>query len=380
LTFRVKKKTTFGALLSILTSLIIIILIISSSLDFFLSNTFTKESLIINPNLGFEKFYLSASIFFPNPSSINYCSNTIINSTGLIGDLKSVSYYNQSTFNCISTWSCSNCSVNGFSQEICYNYVDNTNSPIFTNVFFTEILFTSVIKGYNYVINNTILSPDNIIHGNLPSYVYVSLFNSIYKQLISNKFSPILYLLNYLGPILNDVYSFGLIGFITGNKLQTNNILEINSNTMTICYSIKFSPSIYYIEQDYKQNALNFFSQIASLTSICIFIFSLLFCCIDRVNVFITSKIKKKKKNLSIEKNSDVLKNGIILNQENIVGQKNQILINNDNFSEKNVNNENDLIIKLLNELSSKLIDVNSSNEIIEKEIQSFMKISEDYN
>ncbi len=85
-----------------------------------------------------------------------------------------------------------------------------------------------------------------------------------------------------------------MFGFYSGNQLQTSNSLSSTVNGYSICYYINFSPSIYFIEQDYKQTLLNFIAQIASLTSITIFFFTLFYYLVDRINQYIISKREGK--------------------------------------------------------------------------------------
>jgi hypothetical protein len=165
----------------------------------------------LKPNLKFQPFFISGSIIIPNTNTNNFCDNVDITSQGFIGDIKS-NIINQDF--CISSWNCSNCNVNGLSQEICYNFIDSKQT-IFTNFFLYELKFSSVINNNYYVLNGTILL-NEVLNGNSPSYIYVFLFKSIYKTLFGNNIGPLLHFLDYIGPIIPDYFSYGLFGFISG--------------------------------------------------------------------------------------------------------------------------------------------------------------------
>jgi hypothetical protein len=283
-----------GTLFSFIVLLIIVILIVATTLDFFISNTQIKNSLILNPNLKFENFIIFGSISIPD--SINYCSNSLIDSIGFNGDIIKSFSFNKTTNMCTGFWNCTNCNIVGFSQQICYNFNDN-NQPVFTNSFDYDIKLKSVIQDYFYIMNGTFITSDQIIYGKSPSYIYISIYKSLYKTLFANNFSPLIRLVDYFSPIITDNNSFGLFGLINGFLFQTEKSLIKDVNSFSICYSFELSPAIYFINQDFKQKALNYFGQIIALILGTISFFGLIYQNIDRLfqNILYYLNLGKKK-------------------------------------------------------------------------------------
>jgi hypothetical protein len=281
-----------GSLFTLFSIWLVSLILISSVMDFFLSNTIVVESLSLNTGYKNNNLFMSAGMIIPSSSS--FCSNTNITSIGFGGQINTSNIYDSNTTFCKTFLNCTNCALQGFTQQICYDYKGTYESPAYSPIAFYDIKLSSIISDNLYKINGSILNSNQIMTGDQPTIIVVSLFRSVYKVLIGYSFAPIIHLLDFFIPVIKDPLSYGMVGHVVEKSYSTSE--AIMGTGFQVCYSFQLSPTIYYLEQQSKQSTLNFLAQIFSLSSASFILLTLFFNICDRFNKFIIPKIKKKKK------------------------------------------------------------------------------------
>lgn len=290
---RIKKPTNMGSLYGFLALIIIIFLLTGSFLDFLITNAFEKESLILADNRYQSDNTISIAMSIPN-SKTNCNRNSItISTSGFTGKNAKIRtnitqntntiLKETNTSSCDLTFACKDCQLGGFQQNVCFT-ISGSNS--YTSHIFYNINMTSVITNYkgereNHTLSGYLAPETNTLFYGKTTTLYISTFNSNFTTLPSFG-GAILHIADYFSNDPIDPTTQGLIGVLSGYTLgvvDNNSSLTMDSSNppLPICFTFSTSSTTFVIEQVLKQTTLNFLSQIASLASSIILLFSILF-------------------------------------------------------------------------------------------------------
>jgi hypothetical protein len=295
---KIKKKSTLGAIFTFFAIFAMILLAITTTMSFFLNNTILTESLSLSSIYNNPNLFISASISVPDQS--NFCNRTSISYTGYTGIINTNLYFESNSSKCTLYWNCSNCNINSIFQDICYSY-SNVINPAYTPIIFYELKYSSVINNQNYILNGSLSKDGEVFFGNEATNIFVSSYYSIYQTLLAGEFNPVLLILNYIGPIIKNINSYGMVSFITNTKLSTKPNLDSSSKGFSVCYKSNLSPAKFLSVQSSRQTFLNYIFQLCTLLTSTFTIFSFFFTGFDRVNKFVVPKIKKRNRNKKIK-------------------------------------------------------------------------------
>jgi hypothetical protein len=208
---RRKVSTSTGALFSSIALIIIVALIISSTVDFFYSNTITQQSLALNGttsnNLIIKDTVSSLTIFQGSP----FCSKTQITTQNINGNGNLSTSISNSTGNCKIVWTCPNSQFTGISQQICFNFNDPINIA-FTSFISYNLNFTSVVDNSLFSLNGN-LATNNIYYGTTPTTLDVSIYRSSLITLTGGNWAPVAHLGDYFASVPDNTKNgfYGLV-------------------------------------------------------------------------------------------------------------------------------------------------------------------------